>query len=80
MTAEAIRFAVEELPSPRLLGVFMQFGDQRFDADSIRSLYEESDYLQKRMDAWDRPAAASLTRSGHVTLSGSAESPGVMRA
>ena len=54
--AEAIRFAVEELPSPRLLGVFMQVGDQRFDADSIRSLYEESDYLQKRMDAWDRPS------------------------
>ena len=56
MAAEAIRFAVEELPSPRLLGVFMQVGDQRFDADSIRSLYEESDYLQKRMDAWDRPS------------------------
>jgi len=26
MAAEAIRFAVEELPSPRLLGVFMQVG------------------------------------------------------
>ena len=48
MAAEAIRFAVEELPSPRLLGVFMQVGDQRFDADSIRSLYEETDYLQGR--------------------------------
>ena len=47
--AEAIRFAVEELPSPRLLGVFMQVGDQRFDADSIRSLYEETDYPLKRV-------------------------------
>src|SRR5215472_6058350 len=29
--AEAIRFAVEELPAMRSLGAWMQVGDQRFD-------------------------------------------------
>jgi hypothetical protein len=46
--AEAIRFAVEELPSARMLGAFMQVGDERFDADGIRSLYDNTDYPLKR--------------------------------
>ena len=33
--AEAIRFAVEELPAVRALGAWMQVGDQRFDGDDI---------------------------------------------
>jgi hypothetical protein len=44
--AEAIRFAVEELPAARAL---MQVGDQRFDGDDIQRLYESNDYpLQRR--------------------------------
>ena len=44
--AEAIRFAVEELPAVRAL---MQVGDQRFDGDDIQRLYESDDYpLQRR--------------------------------
>ena len=44
--AEAIRFAVEELPAVRAL---MQVGDQRFDGDDIQRLYESNDYpLQRR--------------------------------
>src|SRR5262249_52699829 len=38
--AEAIRFAVEELPAMRSLGAWMQVGDQRFDGDDIQRLYE----------------------------------------
>jgi hypothetical protein len=50
--AEAIRFAVEELPERRILGAFMQVGDLRFDADGIRSLYAHEDYpLQRCADA-----------------------------
>jgi hypothetical protein len=32
--AEAIRFAIEELPAVRALGAWMQVGDQRFDGDT----------------------------------------------
>ena len=47
--AEAIRFAVEELPAVRALGAWMQVGDQRFDGDDIQRLYESDDYpLQRR--------------------------------
>ena len=47
--AEAIRFAVEELPAVRTLGAWMQVGDQRFDGDDIQRLYESNDYpLQRR--------------------------------
>jgi hypothetical protein len=42
--AEAIRFAVEEFPAVRTLGAYMQVGDERFDGDDIRRLYEGSDY------------------------------------
>jgi hypothetical protein len=42
--AEAIRFAVEELPSFRSLGVWLQVGDERFNSDEIRALYDGSDF------------------------------------
>ena len=37
--AEAIRFAIEELPAVRALSAWMQVGDQRFDGDDIQRLY-----------------------------------------
>ena len=42
--AEAIRFAVEEMPAVRTLGAWMQVGDERFDNDEIYRLYESSGY------------------------------------
>jgi hypothetical protein len=42
--AEAIRYAVEELPSLRSLGAWLQVGDERFGSDDIQRLYEASDY------------------------------------
>ncbi len=48
--AEAIRFAVEELPAARALGAWMQVGDERFDGDDIQRLYESDDFpLQRRL-------------------------------
>ena len=47
--AEAIRFAVEDFPTVRTLGAWLQVGDERFDGESIQRLYESSDYpLQRR--------------------------------
>jgi hypothetical protein len=42
--AEAIRYAVEDLPSLRALGAWLQVGDERFNSDDIQRLYEGSDY------------------------------------
>src|SRR5262249_55541542 len=57
--AEAIRFAVEELPAVAL-GAWMQVGDQRFDADDIQRLYESDDFpLQQRLSEGLRAAVGS---------------------
>ena len=46
--AEAIRFAVEEMPAVRTLGAWMQVGDERFNSDEISKLYESSGYPLQR--------------------------------
>jgi hypothetical protein len=42
--AEAIRFAIEELPAPMLIGAYLQVADERFDGDQIRALYDSAAY------------------------------------
>ena len=42
--AEAIRFAIEEMPSDALLGAYLEIGERRFDGNGIRQLYESSEY------------------------------------
>ena len=42
--AEAICFAIEELPAPMLTGVYLQVEDERFDGDQIRELYDSAAY------------------------------------
>jgi hypothetical protein len=46
--AEAVRFAIEELPAPLLSGSFLDVEDQRFDGNAIRALYERHDYPLSR--------------------------------
>ncbi len=47
--AEAIRFAVEELPEPQLLGAFIEIDEERLGHKDIRALYESESYpLEKK--------------------------------
>ena len=42
--ADAIRFAIEELPSEFLLGTCLEVDEERYDSGGIRRLYESTDY------------------------------------
>jgi hypothetical protein len=46
--ADAIRFAIEDLPPHLLPGAYLQVDDDRFDADGIRRLYESANYPLSR--------------------------------
>ena len=46
--ADAIRFAMEELPAPVLLGAFIEIDEVRLDHQDIRDLYESADYPLKK--------------------------------
>ena len=42
--ADAIRFAIEELPSESLLGAYLEVDEERYDSAGIRRLYNNTDY------------------------------------
>jgi hypothetical protein len=42
--ADAVRFAIEELPAQALAGAWLEVREERFDAAGIRALYEHADY------------------------------------
>jgi hypothetical protein len=46
--AEAIRFAIEELPSSAFMGCMLEANDERFGARELRALYASPRYPLQR--------------------------------
>jgi len=42
--AQAIRFAIEDLPAELLIGAFLEVDELRYNSDGIRRLYESTEY------------------------------------
>lgn len=59
--ADAIRFAIEELPPQALVGAWLEVSEERFDAVGIRRLYDRPDYPLERRT----PALANREQHGN---------------
>jgi len=55
LAAEALRFAMEELPSELLSGTYLEVGEERFNGRQIRLLYEDRKYPFPRKLPLSRP-------------------------
>jgi hypothetical protein len=50
--ADAIRFAIEDLPTKLLIGTYLEVGEERYEHKAIRRLYDSADYpLARRATA-----------------------------
>jgi hypothetical protein len=49
--AQAIRFAIEDMPPASLVGAFLEVDEQRYGSNDIRRLYESAEYPLTRHGA-----------------------------
>jgi hypothetical protein len=67
--AEAIRFAIEELPAESLVGAFLEVGEERFNGQEIQQLYQRPDYpLQRHENSAQRRQAISQDAARVIDL------------
>ena len=62
--ADAIRFAIEDLPPDALIGAWLEVDEERFDGSEIRRLYDSADYPLNRND---RPLPTPAPRAGSAS-------------
>jgi hypothetical protein len=65
--ADAIRYAIEEMPAEFLVGAFLEVNEERFDSSEIRRLYERPDYpLERAQRPTSAPARPHPPEPGRV--------------
>lgn len=57
--ADAVRFAIEDMPADLLNGAYLQVDEARFDQNGIRSLYESQEFPLPRRRPQPAPADAA---------------------
>ena len=48
--AEALRYAVEDLRTPKAFGAWLEVGDEHFNSSEIQRLYEADDYPLRKSE------------------------------
>lgn len=67
--ANAIRFAMEDLPEQALIGAYLEIGENRFNGREIRQLYERPDYPLERRPRMPDDAGRAGARGVVISIS-----------